>query len=152
MSQSLLSSNFSLLQVNICHTNLGFGWDTSHTTITGLNFSLSCSIWFGDITRTRTSSEWFYEIWNVVSDSVGASMGRSKYCESRSGWDLKCCDLWIDNAQKMVSELIVHTCVNGCIRRTKKKNRSKGTDGVPAKNPSKVKLEESSNNAREYEL
>ena len=58
----------------------------------------------------------------------------------------------IDDAQKIVSELIIHTCVNGCTWRTKEKNQSKGTGGVPAKDPPKVKLEESSNNAREYEL
>ena len=53
---------------------------------------------------------------------------------------------------KIISELIVHTCVNGCTWKTKEKNQSKDIDGVPAKDPPKVKSEESSNNAREYEL
>ena len=57
-----------------------------------------------------------------------------------------------DDAQKIVGELIVHTCVNRCNWRTKEKKQSKGTDGVPAKNPLKIKSEESSNNAKEYEL
>ena len=53
---------------------------------------------------------------------------------------------------KIVSKLIVHTCVNGCTWKTKEKNESKDIDGVPAKDPPKVKSEESSNNAIEYEL
>ena len=51
-----------------------------------------------------------------------------------------------------ISELIIYTRVNRCIWKTKEKNQSKGISGVLAKNPPKVKSEESSNNAREYEL
>ena len=59
-------------------------------------------------------------------------------------------DIWW--CKKIVSELIIHTRANECTWRTKEKNQSKGTGGVLAKDPLKVKLEESSNNAREYEL
>ena len=53
---------------------------------------------------------------------------------------------------KIISKLIVHTCVNECTWRTKEKNQSKGTGGVLANYPPKVKSEESSNKVREYEL
>ena len=41
---------------------------------------------------------------------------------------------------KIVNELIVYICANGCTWRTKEKNQSKGTGGVLAKDPSNVKL------------
>ena len=40
---------------------------------------------------------------------------------------------------KIFSELIVYTRANGCTWRIKEKNQSKGTNGVSAKDPSKVK-------------
>ena len=46
---------------------------------------------------------------------------------------------------KIANELIVHTRANGCTWKTKEKNQSKGTGGVPAKDSPKVKsvMEES---------
>ena len=57
----------------------------------------------------------------------------------------------IDDAQKSLVSWS-STRVNGCTWKTKEKNQSKDISGVPAKYPSKVKSEESSNNAKEYEL
>jgi len=39
---------------------------------------------------------------------------------------------------KIVNGLIVHTHANGCTWRTKEKNQIESTDGMQAKNPSKV--------------
>ena len=57
----------------------------------------------------------------------------------------------IDDAQKSLVSWS-STRVNGCTWKTKEKNQSKDISGVPAKDPPKVKSEESSNNAKEYEL
>ena len=50
----------------------------------------------------------------------------------------KYCLMWW--CTKIVSELIVHTRANGCTWRTKEKNQSESTDGVPTKDSPKVKL------------
>ena len=66
-------------------------------------------------------------------------------------WDKKVI-LVLVMMHKKVSVSWSSTHFNGCTWRTKEKNQSNGTGGLLVKDPPKVKLEESSNNAREYEL
>ena len=51
-----------------------------------------------------------------------------------------------------VSHMVPTYSISDLPNTEKEKDLTKSTDVVPAKDPSKVKSEESSNNAREYEL
>ena len=122
---SLWSFNSCLFRYSNCCSNLWFRW-VSHSIAT----ARVCTFLFNALGGLSLGWWWQLIVWGLYNSlSLKRQYGSSLIPTNDANW-------W---CTKIVSELIVHTRDNGCTWRIKEKNQSKGTGGIPAKDPPKVK-------------